>query len=407
MPRRTLALLALLATTLAGCGGSAGAAGETVTVVVSAPLSTSPWVGQFVQRGAELAVAEVNAAGGVETPAGARMLRLEVLDNAGSPQTAAANARQAVADGAVALVTDGVGAQAVAAVTDPAQLPVFLVFDGSESAIDPAVRPSLYRMAPANRPMARRLADYISGKVRAVAVVTDDTTYGRDGRASVLDALGRNEIAVVGDEVVPSGARDVSAQVRRARSAGADHLVVWAGAQEVVAVLRAARSAGWDVPVYTGPTGEDPLVRQQLADHPEWLGGLTFVSFRITSEVGAGPFSDYRTQFEARFGAEKVGVSQGGKDVVMPPDWSMYSYDTVKLVAQALAASNGALGAPFLTALHRTVITGANGDERGFSATDREGVSPDDMYFGRFDGFVFTPVTDDILSTNLPPIPQT
>jgi hypothetical protein len=54
-----------------------------------------------------------------------------------------------------------------------------------------------------------------------------------------------------------------------------------------------------------------------------------------------------------------------------------------------------------------TVVTGANGDERGYGPGDREGVSPDDMYFGRFGPDLrFAPVGDDVLSTGLPPVPQ-
>ena len=49
---------------------------------------------------------------------------------------------------------------------------------------------------------------------------------------------------------------------------------------------------------------------------------------------------------------------------------------------------------------------GANGDERGFGPQDREGVSPDDMYFGRFRQMRFAPVKDDILSTGLPTVAQ-
>jgi len=160
------------------------------------------------------------------------------------------------------------------------------------------------------------------------------------------------------------------------------------------------------VPVYSGPTGEDPLVRQRLADHPEWLDGLTFVSFRITSETGPAPFAAYRTAYEKAFGVDRVGVSAGGRPVVSPPDWSTYSYDSVKLVSAALTTAGGRLGAPLLAALQRTVITGANGDERGFGPEDREGVSPDDMYFGRFASMRFAPVTDDILSTGLPAVSQ-
>ena len=51
-------------------------------------------------------------------------------------------------------------------------------------------------------------------------------------------------------------------------------------------------------------------------------------------------------------------------------------------------------------------IIGANGDQRGYNAEYHEGVSPQDMYFAQFDGFVFVPVTDDPLSGTLPKVDQ-
>lgn len=390
--RRLLAVCAALAL-LPAC--SQPADGDDLLVVVSAPLTASPWIGEFVQRGAELAAAELNEDGGVD----GQEVVLEVLDHAGSPQRAVANARTAVDRGAAALITDGTGAVAVAEVTDPVPLPVFVVFEGGASIVDPEERPTLFRLAPANAPMSRRLADYVSEKADKVALLADTSSYGREGADATRAALARNEVQLVADVALPEN--DVAAQVLQARRAGAELLVVWARATGVAAVLRAARGSGWDVPVYTGPTGEDPLVRQRLADRPEWVDGLTFVSFRITSEVGPEPFAAYREAYEERFGAEEVGVEAGGRPVVQPPDWSTYSYDAVKLLAAAVEA-----GGPVMDALNSTVITGANGDERGFGPTDREGVSPDDMYFGRFADMRFSPVDDDILSTNLPDVPQ-
>lgn len=382
--KRALLVTALLV--LPACGGGNAPAGRAALVVVSAPLTGQPWVGRNVERGARLAARQVSG-----------RIRVEVLDNAASPQRAAADARRAVAEGAVALVTDGVGAAAVAEVAGPAKLPVFVVFEGGGSFIDHEHNPTMFRLAPADQAMTRRLADYLSEKAKRVAVVSDDSSYGREGAAAVAAALARNRVAVTSRQSVPEGSSDVAAQVLAARRSGAQALVVWARATGVAAVLRAARASGWQVPVYTGPTGEDPLVRQRVADHPEWVQGLTFVSFRITSEVGPAPFAAFRKAYEAQYGAEQVGT--GG--VVQPPDWPMYSYDAVKLVD---AARTG--GGPLLAALERTVITGANGDERGFGPTDREGVSPDDMYFARFEGLRFAPVKDDLLSTDLPAVPQ-
>jgi ABC-type branched-subunit amino acid transport system substrate-binding protein len=399
---RHIAVPLLVVLGVSACSNASGSAprGEAL-VVVSAPLTTQPWIGEFLERGANLAAAEVNAGNG-------RRVKVQVLDNGGSAQTAAANARTAIQQGAIALVTDGVGAKAIAAVTDPVKLPVFITFEGGASLTDPKTLPTLFRMAPANTYLCRRLADYLADTQtgKPMAVLSDDSSYGREGSANVKADLVHDEVKVVSDQTVPESASDVSAQVLAARRSGAQVLVVWARASGVASVVRAARSTGWDVPIYTGPAGEDPLVRQRLADHPEWVEGLSFVSFRITSEVGGAPFAAYRKLYEKAYGPDTIGVTSGGKEVVMPPDWSTYPYDAVKLLSAALERAGSTDRAKVYDALQAVSITGANGDERGFGPDDREGVSPDDMYFAHFRGMRFYPNRDDKLSTNLPEVPQ-
>ena len=263
-------------------------------------------------------------------------------------------------------------------------------------------------MAPANQAMCRRLADYLADTQpgKAFALLSDDSSYGREGLANVKADLLHDEVRVVSEQTVPEGAADVSAQVRAARRSGAQVLVLWAKATTVASVVRAVRSSGWPVLVYTGPSGEDPLVRQRLADRPEWVEGLQFVSFRITSEVGGAPFAAYRKDYEAEYGPDTIGVKVDGKEVVQPPDWSMYPFDTVHLMKAALDRAGSLDRAKVFDALLHVVITGANGDERGFGPDDREGVSPDDMYFATFRKMRFHPNHDDQLSTNLPEVPQ-
>jgi len=264
-------------------GGSA--APTSYDVVVSAPLTSAPWVGTAIQRGAQLAVDQVNAAGGVGT--GHARLKLVVLDNAGSPRTALANARQAVGSHAAALITDGTGAAALANVSDPASLPVFDVFDGGASIIDPRRRPTLFRIA-FDHAMGTRLADYLAARHPTVAVLSDDSSYGRDGAAALRAGSRVINIRISATPVVPVNASAVNTQVlaarrsvRRCSSSGPAHPWSRHGA--------GARSTGWNVPIFTGPTGEDPLVRRQLADHRDWVNGVGFVSFRITAEVGRSP----------------------------------------------------------------------------------------------------------------------
>jgi hypothetical protein len=130
------------------------------------------------------------------------------------------------------------------------------------------------------------------------------------------------------------------------------------------------------------------------------------VSFRITSEVGGAPFAAFRKDYEKAYGASTFGVKSDGKLVVQPPDWAMYPYDAVHLVAAALDRAKAVGARQVYDGIQSLVITGANGDERGYGPDDREGVSPDDMYFGYFKGMRFFPKTDDKLSTTLPTVPQ-
>jgi ABC-type branched-subunit amino acid transport system substrate-binding protein len=256
-------------------------------------------------------------------------------------------------------------------------------------------------MAPANKPMTVRLTDYLAARKPRIALVTDDSGYGRDGRTDLTAAIRRDSLTLVKSVEVATGA-DPAPQVLAAQKSGADTVLLWARAPVVGSVIRAARSRGWKVPIWTGPTAEDPLVRQQLAEHPEWLDGVGFVSFRMTAEVGPAPFEAFRKAYEGEYGPDKINVG----DVVQPPDWAMYAYDTVKLLARAVALSKAQLGQPLVDALNTASITGANGDERSFLPRNHEGVSSDDMYIARFASMRFVPVKDDILSSSLPEVPQ-
>ena len=135
-------------------------------------------------------------------------------------------------------------------------------------------------------------------------------------------------------------------------------------------------------------------------------GNVRYRYVVLGREVGPKPFNDFRRRYEEKIGADKVGVKQDGRDVIQPPDWQMYPYDAIKLVQEAAAQSTG-LGAPLLETINNGAkIVGANGDQRGYNADYHEGVSPADMYFARFDGFTFAPVSDDPLSGSLPTVNQ-
>jgi ABC-type branched-subunit amino acid transport system substrate-binding protein len=412
-PRGIAGALALVSIALcaAGCGGAESnkEAPATLTIVVNAPFTGAPYVAQAIANGVELGIQSRARDGVVSVGDHSYRIRVQKLDNELSPSRALRNVRRAIDEHALAVIDEGTGVDASWKPAEEAHLPVGIVYQGGTELVDPVSRPNVFRIAPTDRGLAYRLAEYLVPKGLHVALMTDDTDYGRQGAAALTKAFALNPENVAARIDLPSGQPDLAPQVLRARRAGADALLVWARGPAVAAVLSAARARGWDVPVYTTQAGADPVVRQQLADHRDWVDGLTFASGRVTAEEGPAPFASFESSYEAAFGPDRVGVkTSAGDDVVQPPELPMYAFDMTQAVLAALQAAGGADDrAAFLRTLGSTTVEGANGDARSFNQRNHEGVIDDDVAFARFRDMTFSPVKDDPLSATLPPVSQT
>jgi ABC-type branched-subunit amino acid transport system substrate-binding protein len=395
---------AALVVLLAGCGGSKQSSQpRELMIAVDAPFSRDSYLGTTIENGVRLASANALLSTGRDD----YRIRVVRYDNAHSASRAVADVRRAVARHAAAIVSDGTGIDAAWKLADRAHIPIAVVFDGGTGLVDPAKRPNVFRIAPTDHGIAFRFAEYMIPKKLKVAFLTDDTGYGREGLAALDHAFSQNRDSVAARIAVPSTATDLAPQILQARRSGATALLVWGQPSAIAEAVIAARSSGWNVPVYAPPSAEDPLLRQELAGHPDWLDGLVFASGRMTAEEGPAPFVAFQSAYEARFGPQQVGVrSAAGRPVVQPPDYAMYPYDFTHLLIAAIQATKSTDPAKVLAALNEVSIEGANGDSRGFNRINHEGVVDDDVYFARFRGMTHAPVKDDALSATLPVIPQ-
>jgi ABC-type branched-subunit amino acid transport system substrate-binding protein len=375
-------------------------------IAVNAPFSQLSSRGEAIARGVELAVDTINKSGGVTGPHGETYtLRVKRYDDGLSARTSVANVRHAIADHAVAIVDEGTGVDASWQRANAAGVPICIVYEGAAGLVDPKTRPNVFRIVPTDHGIAFRFAEYLAPRQLRLALVHDDSEYGLGGEAALDDAFSYDPRTVAVKIQVSADASDLSAPVLKARRAGATGLLVWGGPATIAAVVRAARRAGWQVPIYAPPAASDPLVRQELSDHPEWLDGLTFADGRLTAEVGPAPFYAYLEAYEAAFGADTIGVkTAAGRPVVGLPEYSMYASDFVNVLAAAM--HRGGTGRPLIRALNEVTVRGANGDERGFNDANHEGVVDDDVYFARFHDMTYRPVKDDPLSSTLPALVQ-
>jgi branched-chain amino acid transport system substrate-binding protein len=402
--KRATALV--LAAFLVGCGGGKTERG-TLVVAVNAPFSRTPYLGRAIEDGARLAASEVNATG-VHVGDRTYDLRIQTFDSGLSPAQAVANVRKAVGRHAIAIVDEGTGVNASWRVAARNGTPIGIVFQGGSGLVDPAHRKNVFRVAPTDHGIAFRLAEYLIPKKLKVALLHDDSDYGAAGAHELRRAFAENASSVAIDETLPSDALDLGPQLLRARRAHATAVLVWGRPPTVAAAITAARTAGWNVRFYTPPSGADPFVRQQLADHPGWIDGLTFAGGRLTAEVGTAPFQSFEQKLTSAYGVELVGVrTREGAQVLEPPETAMYAYDFVNLVAAAVQKADSTDPARITAALEQVSVEGANGDARGFNEHNHEGVVDDDVYFARFRDMTYSPVKDDPLSATLPALPQT
>jgi len=400
-----LLFLLVLCCLAAACGESESKGAEkTLLLAVNAPFSKTPYVGETIADGAGLAAANTV----VRTKEGSYTFRIKRYDTGLSTQTAVGNVRRAVADGAVAIIDEGTGINASWRLAADADRPIGITYQGGVGLVDPVKRPNVFRIAPTDHGTAFRFAEYLIPKGLKIGLIVDDSSYGQEGLKALQQAFAVNEDSVAIRLTVPAGAPDLAPEVLRARRAGATALLVWAQPTTIAGVIAAARGSGWNIPVYTPATGEDPLVRQQLANHPDWVDGLTFAAGRPTAEVGPGPFLSFQRDYEQRFGVQLVGVKTAdGDQVAQPPDYAMYSYDFVNVLAAAIERAGGVEDREkLLAAMEQVSVLGANGDQRGFNENNHDGVVDDDVYFARFKDMTYAPVKDDPLSATLAPIEQ-
>lgn len=400
--------LLLVVVLLIGATACSRADTGTLLVVVNVPLQRAAHLAEQIANGARLAAEQINAAGGVQVGGRRYRLSVDVVDSGQSPTTTTENVGAAIARRAVAVIDEGTGVDAAWERARDASLPICITYQGGAELIDPEQRPNVFRIAPTHRGMAFRLAEYAIPKGYRFALITDDSPDGVGGQRALDSAFLQNPEAIATRIHLAGATGDVSAQILRARRDGATALLAWVRPPTLARVIRAARAAGWTVPVFASIAAEDPVVRQQLADHHEWLGGVTFAMSRMTSEKGPAPFRAFRDAYEARFGAQEAGVRAGARVVEQVPDWAMYPYDFMHVLAAALERSGATGPSPALVrALEEVEVQGANGDERAFNEKSHEGVVDDDIFFAVFEDLQWEPVKDDPLSSTLPKLAQT
>ncbi|MFB6609405.1 branched-chain amino acid ABC transporter substrate-binding protein [Agromyces sp. NPDC056379] len=239
-----LALTAGCSSGLAG-GGSEAADDGPIKIGMLAPFSGSESAfGEYMQNGAQLAVNEINADGGVL----GRDLELLVEDDACDATTAVSGANKLVTDGIVASVGGYCSGATLPTlpIFDEAGIPMVIPAANSNELVDQGL-PGVFLINGTGDQQAEAAVTYAK-QIGAtnVAVVDDATSYSADLAGAFTEQATAAGLDVVVSETVTPGENDYSA-VATTLATEQPALVYWTGYyQEGGLIARQSQDAGFD-----------------------------------------------------------------------------------------------------------------------------------------------------------------
>jgi len=241
-------------------------AADTVKIAITGPFTGgSAPMGVSMRDGAKLAIAEINAAGGIGV--GGRRMKIEVIerdDEAKNDRGALIAQELASMDGLSGVI--GTANTGVVLAGDR-----YLQEKGITKIITPAAGSasmtqwvkagvpdlSIFRFSADDGLQAQMVvAEAIKRGLTKVAVFHDTTNYGVSGRDDLLNQIkGQgNKLQVVATEKFNIGDKDMTAQLLKAKNGGAQVILIWAIGPEMAAVANDMEKLGMHLPLIGGWT---------------------------------------------------------------------------------------------------------------------------------------------------------
>jgi branched-chain amino acid transport system substrate-binding protein len=196
-----------------------------------------------IRQGAEMAVKEINAAGGIK----GRKISLVVVDDASNPAQSVTAMQRLASDG-VDLIVGGWGSSQVLAnmeVAERAGIP-YIVVGATNPKITTEKNKWTYRVIFTDSVQAEQIAEAAVKRLgmKRIAVIHDANDYGvgnRDIFLASLKKLGMEPVSVVSYQ---SADKDFTAQLSRIREANPDGLAVFGTIPGAPAIMNQARDLG-------------------------------------------------------------------------------------------------------------------------------------------------------------------
>jgi branched-chain amino acid transport system substrate-binding protein len=258
LKRTTLKLIA--ASTLLACTGAAFAQ-QTIKIANLVELSGAGTTsGTNFKNGVELAVKEINAAGGIL----GKKIQTSSADTQSNPSVAKGLTQKAVDEDVFAIFGPVYSGSVMVSMAESrrAEIPNFT--GGEAAAITQQGNPYVFRTSFGQAQSFPKLGRYIAdtAKLKTLAVIYVNNDFGKGGLENIRKALASTNTKIVTEISTDSGQLDFSAAVLKAKQSGADGIFSYSNEEESARILRELRKQGWTKPII----GETVLTSQKVIE---------------------------------------------------------------------------------------------------------------------------------------------
>ena len=297
--------------------GLAGAAQAEIKIATAGPMTgTYASFGDQMRRGAEMAVADLNAAGGVL----GQQLSLSIGDDVCDPKQAVSVANGFVAEGVVFVAGHFCSGSSIPASKvyeeegmlqiSPASTNPKLTEEGGDNVFRVCGRDDQQGIVAGDF-----LADEFGGK--KIAILHDKTAYGKGLADETKKQLNKRGIEEAMYVAYTAQEKDYTAVVSKMKAAGIDVFYVGGYHTEAGLMVRQARDQGYDVQLVSG----DALVTDEF--------------WKITGDAGQGTLMTFSPDPRKNPVAAPV-VAKFRAQNYEPEGYTLYTYGAIQAWAQAV-----------------------------------------------------------------------
>ncbi|MFF9193870.1 branched-chain amino acid ABC transporter substrate-binding protein [Streptomyces sp. NPDC014779] len=329
-----LTLTACSGLTQGGSGSPDSDSGPVELGLLTPLTGSSAAIGPYMKDGAQLAVDEINAEGGIN----GRKLTLTVEDEACDPKTAAAGAAKLVSAG-IDISVGGYCSSATLptlSIFAKARIPMLIPAANSADLLK-AQSGNVFLINGTGIQQAEAASKFIEAAgSRRVALVDDNTSYSADITKRTGDRLAATAVEVATRQSVTAGESDYSGAVNAVMAAKAD-FVYWTGYYEEGGLLiKQLKAAGYTGRIMVADGSVDGKLIE-IAGRQNAQG--VFATMTQTPQTIPGGEA-WVARYKKKFGSE-------------PGPYSTQSYDAVRVAAEAVRQAGSADGKAVTQALER------------------------------------------------------